>query len=154
MSGAAMAYHLTRGRHDQTTPSIVMLEARQVCSGATGRNGGHVKVKTDTMLNMIEQDGYDRSEEFGDLVIKHIYALKEVVEREGLECEFEMRRSYDVFLTDAEAQRAKGRFEACRRAGQKWTREVDLIGEEFAQRVSTLRRERWTSTIVLIWKQR
>ena len=74
MSGAAMAYHLTRGGHDQTNPSMVMLEARQVCSGATGRNGGHVKVKTDTMLNMIERDGYERSAEFGDLVLRQIYA--------------------------------------------------------------------------------
>lgn len=38
MAGVTTAYHLceqTKGRE----PSIVMLEARQVCSGATGRNG-------------------------------------------------------------------------------------------------------------------
>lgn len=38
MAGVAAAYHLceqTKGDE----PSILMLEARQVCSGATGRNG-------------------------------------------------------------------------------------------------------------------
>lgn len=38
MAGVATAYHLceqTKGNE----PSILMLEARQVCSGATGRNG-------------------------------------------------------------------------------------------------------------------
>lgn len=36
-SGVATAYHLLE---DNTTPpSIVILEAREACSGATGRNG-------------------------------------------------------------------------------------------------------------------
>lgn len=38
MSGVATAYHLC-DQAGSTKPSIVMLEARQVCSGATGRNG-------------------------------------------------------------------------------------------------------------------
>lgn len=29
----------------------------------------------------------------------HVYALKKVVEEEGIDCEFELRRSYDVFVT-------------------------------------------------------
>ena len=39
MSGVATAYHLTKGFENGQYPSIVLLEARQVCSGATGRNG-------------------------------------------------------------------------------------------------------------------
>ncbi|KAI5209824.1 hypothetical protein AUEXF2481DRAFT_5806 [Aureobasidium subglaciale EXF-2481] len=40
ISGAAIAYNLLK---KQPTSSILMLEARQACSGATGRNGGHTK---------------------------------------------------------------------------------------------------------------
>lgn len=36
-AGASVAYHLLKD--NPTPPSIVMLEARQACSGATGRNG-------------------------------------------------------------------------------------------------------------------
>ena len=40
MAGVSVAYHLTKGLKDgESAPGIVMLEARQVCSGATGRNG-------------------------------------------------------------------------------------------------------------------
>ena len=45
MSGAATAYHLFKG-HDPVggpLPKVVMIEAREACYGATGRNGGHCK---------------------------------------------------------------------------------------------------------------
>ena len=40
MAGVSVAYHLTKGSTEgEAASSIVLLEARQVCSGATGRNG-------------------------------------------------------------------------------------------------------------------
>ena len=45
MSGAATAYHLFEA-HDTARgdlPKVVVLEAREACYGATGRNGGHCK---------------------------------------------------------------------------------------------------------------
>ena len=36
-AGAATAYHLLK--ENPSPPSVVILEARQACSGATGRNG-------------------------------------------------------------------------------------------------------------------
>lgn len=38
MAGVVTAYHLCE-QTEGNEPSILMLEARQVCSGATGRNG-------------------------------------------------------------------------------------------------------------------
>ena len=65
MSGASLAYHLTRNTTPSGSqpPTIVMLEAREVCSGATGRNGGHVKMKTGTMLGIIEREGLETAME-------------------------------------------------------------------------------------------
>ena len=139
MSGAALAYHLTKDLYPKDCPSIVLLEARQVCSGATGRNGGHVKMKTDTMLDVIKRDGLEVATEVHKLAMEQIYALKEVVEREDLYCEFELRRTYDVFLTAPEAERAKREFDDCRKAGQKWTRDVDWIGPEFAEQITSIK---------------
>lgn len=40
-TGISTAYHLLKllGSHDKPYPAITILEARQICSGATGRNG-------------------------------------------------------------------------------------------------------------------
>jgi glycine/D-amino acid oxidase-like deaminating enzyme len=40
-SGVSLAYHLYKqlSHADQPDPAITVLEARQICSGATGRNG-------------------------------------------------------------------------------------------------------------------
>lgn len=141
MSGAALAYHLAnlaRSTTDpdfSTQPEIVMLEAREVCSGATDRNGGHVKVKTDTLLKKLKRDGLEAASQLCDLVHQQIYALKEVVEKEGLECEFELRRSFDVFLDASDAEEKRREFELCLRQGQRWTREVNWVGAEMAEQV-------------------
>jgi NADH dehydrogenase FAD-containing subunit len=40
MAGVSIAHHVTKHlKEGEAAPSIVLLEARQVCSGATGRNG-------------------------------------------------------------------------------------------------------------------
>ncbi|KAK8050848.1 FAD dependent oxidoreductase [Apiospora rasikravindrae] len=45
MSGTSIAWHLLMDNKSNSTkvPRIAMLEARQACSGATGRNGGHIR---------------------------------------------------------------------------------------------------------------
>lgn len=52
-SGAAITHHLIEEskRHNRPIPSIVILEAREACSGATGRNGtleSHTPVTLET----------------------------------------------------------------------------------------------------------
>jgi len=42
LSGVSTAYHLLD--ENPSPPSIVILEARQVCSGATGRNGKYSRI--------------------------------------------------------------------------------------------------------------
>ena len=42
LSGVATAYHLLNNKESDSSPSVVLLEARQVCSGATARNGVHL----------------------------------------------------------------------------------------------------------------
>lgn len=39
ISGASVAYHLLQQNKGLNRPRVTILEARQACSGATGRNG-------------------------------------------------------------------------------------------------------------------
>lgn len=46
MSGATIAYHLFKGQdpaEDPALPKVIIVEAREACYGATGRNGGHCR---------------------------------------------------------------------------------------------------------------
>ncbi|KAI6833520.1 FAD dependent oxidoreductase [Hortaea werneckii] len=138
MAGVAAAYHLceeTKGNE----PSILMLEARQVCSGATGRNGGHSKVRSITLMSMIQQYGIEVANEFAAFVYNQKYAMKECVEREKLDCEFEMRRSFDVFLDEGEAKEAKAWFRQCLKEGHEWTHECDWIDEKHVEQVTSVK---------------
>ncbi|KAH9904047.1 FAD dependent oxidoreductase superfamily protein [Xylariomycetidae sp. FL2044] len=190
MSGVSVAYHLLSssesiGRSSSSSssskpglspppppplspPSIVLLEARQVCSGATGRNGGHVKVKSASMVSLVRDRGVEEAERFAAFVGAQIHALKDVVERERLDCEFELRRSYDVFVSQQEeeeeedddddsAAAAEVEVEAGWRAaldrGDAWTRDRDRVGAEFAENLTSVRgaRAAWSSPACSLW---
>ncbi|KAK7923501.1 FAD dependent oxidoreductase [Apiospora marii] len=144
-SGVSVAYNLSGPQDSNNTesppPSILLLEARQVCSGATGRNGGHVKLKTESILSLIQAHGVEAADQSAALVRAQIDALKALVEKEQLDCEFELRRSYDVFLHADEARAMEGRWRECLRRGDPLTREHDFVGggEEFAERVTSVR---------------
>lgn len=74
----------------------------------------------------------------------HVYALKKVVEEEGIDCEFELRRSYDVFCNDDEAEAARQYVRASQAAGRQWTDDVALVEEKLVEQVST-------EELILIW---
>lgn len=39
IAGSSVAYHLLHPQNGQKRPTVTILEAREACSGATGRNG-------------------------------------------------------------------------------------------------------------------
>ena len=138
ISGVSVAYHLSQaGSADGHNPSILLLEARRVCSGATGRNGGHVKVKTTSILKVLERHGAEVVEDFVAYVGAQIDAYKDVVEREHLDCEFELRRSYDVYANEKDAEALRETWAKVSR--QPWARSRQLIDTDFAENVSSIK---------------
>ncbi|KUI55502.1 putative oxidoreductase OrdL [Cytospora mali] len=137
LSGVSVAYHLSNA---PSPPSILLLEARQTCSGATGRNGGHVKAKTVTLMNLAKAFGRDAAEEWSRFVKAQIYALKDIVEKEHIDCEFELRRSYDVFKSEGDASEMEASW---RREflgnGYEWTKDVQWVGSEFVERLTSIK---------------
>lgn len=53
-TGASVVHHLLENEgFSKKQPSIVILEAREACSGATGRNGGHLKPGMDDVMQSL-----------------------------------------------------------------------------------------------------
>ena len=130
------SYHLS---NVPNPPSILLLEARKTCSGATGRNGGHVKSKTAGLMKLTETFGEKAAEEVSRFVKAQIYALKDVIEREHIDCEFELRRSYDVFKSESDARDIEASWKReFLDKGYEWTKDVQWVGPELAERLTAV----------------
>ncbi|KAF8857855.1 hypothetical protein BDZ45DRAFT_592156 [Acephala macrosclerotiorum] len=112
LSGACAAYQLLAGTPNTSTPpTIAIFEARQACSGTTGRNGGHMKLTPRVTASFASKYGPAAALEFALFVKELIGKMKEcgesviVKEEKSLmeECEMLVTRSWDVFLDEEHA---------------------------------------------------
>lgn len=98
-----------------------------------------MKTKTASLLQFADKLGPTAANAIWRFVADHIDALKDVVEKEGLECEFELRRSFDVFTSADDARSMEKRFHEARDRGDAWTKDRAWIGPEFAERVTSVK---------------
>ncbi|KAI1024117.1 hypothetical protein LB504_005042 [Fusarium proliferatum] len=78
-SGASLVTHML-SQPESKDKSIVVLEARQLCSGATGRNGGHVKPHVYNLsLKMASKHGVDAGTEIAEFELANVDAVKNYV---------------------------------------------------------------------------
>lgn len=78
---------------------IVVLEARQLCSGATGRNGGHVKASLHEVFDTLvgkKGMGRERAAAVCGFQFRHLGALVDVARAEEIEGVSECRRVESV----------------------------------------------------------
>lgn len=91
-------------------------------------------------MKLAETLGRKASDEWARFVKAQIQALKEAVEREHIDCEFELRRSYDVFISEDDAREVEA---AWRRGylgnGYEWTGDVHWVGPDFAERLTSVK---------------
>ncbi|KAK8062581.1 hypothetical protein PG997_014678 [Apiospora hydei] len=104
ITGAAIAWNLLENASDDNAPrSIVMLEARQACSGATGRNGGHTKAASyRTFLHHAKQHGTDEAVKIAKLELANIRALHAFVREHAIDCDSHPCRTVDVVYDAAQ----------------------------------------------------
>ena len=125
LSGACTAYHLLTGTDSSATsaPSIAIFEARQACSGATGRNGGHTKLTPLGISEFATNHGPAAALDYAlfikELMSKMRACAERIVVTDTLanelhpresssktlaeECEMLVRRSWDVYLDEHQA---------------------------------------------------
>jgi glycine/D-amino acid oxidase-like deaminating enzyme len=133
-SGIATAYHIIKDNPDPS--SIVLLEAREICSGATGRNGGHVK--PDTYFNVprnVSMFGLDAAAELVAFEAANVHAVKNLVESEGLDCDFHLTRAVDVYLDKDHAEKTEAAYRELVGTGAVNLDDTAFIPERDAERV-------------------
>lgn len=113
-AGVSTAYHLVK----ETKKNITILEARGACSGATGRNGGHLRPDLYGHIpTYCDRAGAEAGEEIAKFEIAHVQAIKKVVEEEKIDCDFALTRSYDVWCNEEAAVRAREMYETMKGNG-------------------------------------
>ena len=111
MSGAVAAYELQRKAPDL---SIVMLEARQACSGATGRNGGHCR--PDSFLGFNRYSAIVGKEQAHQVLLNEWNTFnytREIVKREEIQnCDWWEGLTMSVYLNEASMKEAQQSYNA------------------------------------------
>lgn len=87
ITGASIARTLLQNRAEPTGtshPAVVMLEARDICSGATGRNGGHILETADEYAELADLLGEEAARKILRFRLAHLHEILSVAEEVGL----------------------------------------------------------------------
>ncbi|THU85948.1 FAD dependent oxidoreductase [Dendrothele bispora CBS 962.96] len=110
ISGALTAYSLLTS--PKAPKSVVMLEAREACSGASGRNAGHCRpdaFRGFTAFSKIHGD------EQADEILKHekkvLELVDEFVRTNDVQCDWSLGKTFDVVMGEGFGDYVKGSYE-------------------------------------------
>ncbi|KAJ6044882.1 uncharacterized protein N7446_003076 [Penicillium canescens] len=141
ITGASIARTILQNRTSQpkaAKPSVVLLEARTICSGATGRNGGHILETADEYAELADQFGVDDARKFLKFRLAHLHEMLAVAKELGITEETQARKvqflsAYFTEDTWKEALERLRRFkEGMPEESAEWTSyEGDAIPKEF-----------------------
>ncbi|OCF45328.1 hypothetical protein I317_00851 [Kwoniella heveanensis CBS 569] len=142
---------------DNPPKSIVLLEARELCSGATGRNAGHCKPD--------QWRGFTKyANAFGDeqaiKILKNEQetweALVSYVKKHDVNCDLWVGKTLDVLMTDEVAQIAAKTFAEYKAAGGDVSKIEVTTEPESAETISRLKGAKavyaWDASTLHPWK--
>ncbi|KAF6803035.1 FAD dependent oxidoreductase [Colletotrichum musicola] len=138
-AGVSTVYHIldqckARG---VPPPGIVILEARQACSGATGRNGGHLKPDPyNRPTSLITSHGLEAAKECAEFEAKNLLEVKSTIEAEGIDCDFVFTRAVDALMSDAICERMKSGVDLLRKNGVSVMKDVYFAKGAEAEQLS------------------
>ncbi|KAJ5381993.1 uncharacterized protein N7496_004421 [Penicillium cataractarum] len=133
-AGASTAYHLFPENQQGTPPKVVLLEARELCSGATGRNGGHLRPDLYSATKIYtERYGLDAAVEVVRFEIAHMKTLEKLVQKEKIDCDLTFTRSLDIYLDVDQLAAAKSFYDYLVDQGLDFMDDVQYLSQEDAQ---------------------
>ncbi|KAJ6017804.1 hypothetical protein N7451_001183 [Penicillium sp. IBT 35674x] len=97
ITGASIARTLLQngvrsGSSAPSHPAVVILEARDICSGATGRNGGHILETADDYAELADVYGEDVARKTMRFRLSHLREMLNAAEELGLTEEVQARK--------------------------------------------------------------
>ncbi|KAF2726570.1 DAO-domain-containing protein [Polyplosphaeria fusca] len=157
--GSGITGTLVAKHHLQTWPSksIVVLEAREFCSGATGRNAGHCKPDQWRHFAKLEKAfGAEQALKIQQNEKETWQALVQYVKDNGVDCDLWVGQTIDVPLDDETAGIAASIFEAIKKAGAN-TEHIQVITDPTeAAKMSRLKNAKacyaWPASTLQPWK--
>lgn len=90
------------------------------------------------IVELIQGLGSAAAGEVVKFIRTNIYGVKRVIEKEKIEAEAELRRSFDVSLDEEDAKEVRREFERQLKYGFPLTEDLAYVGEEFAERITSL----------------
>jgi hypothetical protein len=111
IAGASVAYTiLNECEAGGITKRVVLLEARELCSGATGRNGGHIKATPYHLYPEYKSRfGAGQARKLCEFQMRHLPALLEVARQEELdEAEVREVETVDVYTDNDMWRKSQG----------------------------------------------
>jgi glycine/D-amino acid oxidase-like deaminating enzyme len=142
ITSCGVASTLLDAKHSSNAQSmrVTVLEARGVCSGATGRNGGHVKFNAVSDYAMHRAAiGHERAAEVVRFSRAHYDAIAAVAENCGAEITGELRKvvAITAYMTPALAETARRDLKLFNEAFPEYSGEYQFHGREETLKVST-----------------
>ncbi|KAJ7167418.1 FAD dependent oxidoreductase [Mycena crocata] len=116
MAGALTAFELLSSPNGPK--HVIMLEAREACSGATGRNAGHCR--PDAFRGFTAFSKRINSEQAMKIIAHEklvLQLVKSFIEKHNIDCDFNYCRTFDVVMGQDFLQYVTGSFEAYKQAG-------------------------------------
>ncbi|KAJ4245538.1 hypothetical protein NW762_014047 [Fusarium torreyae] len=153
-SGAAIVTHILATTSPDKRPSILVLEARQLCSGATGRNGmattssrgvlligsrtgGHLKPDSyNAIAGYASEHGIEAAAEVAAFETANVKAVTEYVQRNRIDCDFVLTRAVDVQFSSDHQRRLKNGYDKLVGAGVEVTKDTFSVPDEGAEMMS------------------
>ena len=88
------------------------------------------------MSGYIERYGLDAAVEISNHEVAHLQAIKQLVEKEHIDCDFTLTRTFDVFLDQGFANRSKEAYNAMVNKGLTSIQDAHFTPAKYAERVS------------------
>jgi hypothetical protein len=101
--------------------------------------GGHIKVLLPSLKRIHDNFGPAVTEKMFSWVTSQMAAMKATVEKEDIDCDLFVTRSFDCYYDSNHASLIKAFLDEQRQAGAKWTQDVQWHEGPNLERVSSSR---------------
>lgn len=132
-------------------PAIVMLDARQACWGATGRNGGHCKASLYTLSRLPELAttlGYHQLTKLMAFQQLNVALLTDYVRAEAVDCDFRATDTCDAFFTEDNFCAARESINLLRKRMPEYSGRLRVVTRDTTEGRRILAQETRTPTAV------